>query len=315
MSTNVNVNDYNKNNSITINKYDLYNDKNKIDKIPALQLTFSNQNNQISKSLPSPISYVDRGQITSTSTASGSRSSSASDSNNTDISLYSESISSAPPTYPEYGESLNSFGEIDNSLKGKTKEIILDINDTCLKLQQNKLNSSSVDIGSESLKDTSYNLKIGSTLHRPPSNIRSYNVYEVLAEIRANTTLSRPQYQKQVSKSVHNQQQKTGPFSPNKSKGNKTYDKKNNLELSVNDASTVVIAKYMFWLGWLIMPIWWIGSFYLPRPTSEATPDDYKWRNRCRKASTWGFIGLILVGLFVVILKTRIDYDDDVDDS
>ncbi|RIB03635.1 hypothetical protein C2G38_2122631 [Gigaspora rosea] len=286
MPTNVNVYDNNNNNSTTINKYDLYNDKNKIDKIPALQ--FSNQNNQISKSLPpiSPISYVDRGQITSISTASGSRSSSASDSNDTDISLYSESTSSVPPT--------------------------------CLKLQRNKMNSSSpVDIGSESLTDTSYNIKIGSTLHRPPSNIRSYNVYEVLAEIRANTSLSRPQYQEQVSKSVYNQQQKTGPFSPNKSKGNKTYvyDKKNNLELSVNDAPTVVIAKYMFWIGWLIMPIWWIGSFYLPRPTSEATPDDYKWRNRCRKASTWGFIGLILVGLFFVILKTRIDYDDDIDDS
>ncbi|CAG8690047.1 15081_t:CDS:1 [Dentiscutata erythropus] len=313
------TNDDNNNISTTINKFDIHKDNNRIDKVPALQLinpaAFSNQSNQISKSFPpiSHISHVEKGQITSMSTASGSRSSSASDSNDTDISVYSESTSSVPPTHPEYGES---FGEIDNSFKGKGKEVILNINDTYFNPQRNT--TSPVDIGIESLTDTSYHLNIGSTLHQPfSSNTRSYNVYEVLAEIGANTSLSYTQYQEQVSKSVHIQQQEIKPFFSNKSKGNETYDinsyvsiKKNNLEYSVNGTSTVVIAKYMFWIGWLIMPTWWIGSFYLPRPTSDATPDDYKWRNRCRKASIWGFIGLILVGIFYVILKSR-NYDDE----
>ncbi|CAG8480950.1 15247_t:CDS:1 [Racocetra fulgida] len=278
------TNDNNSYDSTTINKCDVHNDYNGIGKFPALQLinsaTFSNQ---ISKSLPS-IPYLDNGQIisiSSISTASGSRSSSASDSIDTDVSVSYSSTSSVPLTYPENEvEPLNSFGEINNVLKGKNKEIILDINDT---------------------------------LHRPfSSNAPSYDVYEVLAEIKANTLLSYPQYQKRISKSVHLQQQKTNQIFFNKSENTKTHVndlyvsiKKNTFDFSTNEASTVVIAKYMFWIGWFIMPIWWIGSCYLPRPTSDATPDDYKWRNRCRKASTYGFIGLILGGLFFVIVKSR----------
>ncbi|CAG8446506.1 9028_t:CDS:1 [Cetraspora pellucida] len=227
--------------------------------------------------------YVDNGQITFISTTSGSRSSSASDSNDTDASVSYSSTSSVPLTYQEYEvEPLNSFSEI-NVLKGKNKEIILDINDT---------------------------------LHRPfSSNAPSYDVYEVLAEIKANTLLSYPQYQNRNFKSVHSQQQKTNQFFYNKSEDTETHVndsyvsiKKNTLEFSTNEASTVVIAKYMFWIGWFIMPTWWVGSCYLPRPTADATPDDYKWRNRCRKASTFGFIGLILGGLFFVIVKSR-DYN------
>ncbi|CAG8523392.1 6482_t:CDS:1 [Funneliformis caledonium] len=61
----------------------------------------------------------------------------------------------------------------------------------------------------------------------------------------------------------------------------------------------ILYGKYFFWFGFLFMPVWWLGSFYLPKPT---IPEDYKWRKCCRKASIWGFVALVIIGIFAIIV-------------
>ncbi|CAI2172629.1 14319_t:CDS:2 [Funneliformis geosporum] len=57
--------------------------------------------------------------------------------------------------------------------------------------------------------------------------------------------------------------------------------------------------KYFFWFGFLFMPVWWLGSLYLPKPT---TPEDYKWRKCCRNATIWGIVALIIIVIFAIIV-------------
>ncbi|GBB87387.1 hypothetical protein RclHR1_13850005 [Rhizophagus clarus] len=59
-------------------------------------------------------------------------------------------------------------------------------------------------------------------------------------------------------------------------------------------------AKYFFWFGFLFIPIWWLGSFYKPNGT-----EDYKWRKRCRIASVWVFVALVITLIIFLIVEQR----------
>ncbi|KXN67739.1 hypothetical protein CONCODRAFT_72757 [Conidiobolus coronatus NRRL 28638] len=54
---------------------------------------------------------------------------------------------------------------------------------------------------------------------------------------------------------------------------------------------------WLFTLGFLIFPLWLVGSIIIPNSSSDTTGENYKWRTRCRLAS----ITLISVGLFSLI--------------
>src|SRR6185312_13760745 len=39
-----------------------------------------------------------------------------------------------------------------------------------------------------------------------------------------------------------------------------------------------IVSKWLFFLGFLVMPCWWAGAIYVAK---EPTPDDYKWKKLC----------------------------------
>ncbi|CAG8502804.1 2356_t:CDS:1 [Ambispora gerdemannii] len=68
----------------------------------------------------------------------------------------------------------------------------------------------------------------------------------------------------------------------------------------------IIVGKWLFFLGFLLFPFWWIGAFYLPFPRRRATPLDFIWRKRCEKIGII-FVGLVLLAaLAFIILNPKI---------
>ena len=76
----------------------------------------------------------------------------------------------------------------------------------------------------------------------------------------------------------------------------------NNAQEKNDTNDKILYGKIFFWAGFLFMPVWWLGCFYKPTST-----DDYKWRNRCRKASIWAFVTLVIVVISIVIVSQRLE--------
>lgn len=78
----------------------------------------------------------------------------------------------------------------------------------------------------------------------------------------------------------------------------------NDKGIITNNEDPTIISKYLFWSGFLIFPLWWLGSFYLPKSATPATPEDYKWRSRCRKATFYSSTGvtIIIIVLLAIFL-------------
>jgi hypothetical protein len=55
-----------------------------------------------------------------------------------------------------------------------------------------------------------------------------------------------------------------------------------------------IIAKWLFFFGFLIMPCWWAGAIYVSK---DPTPSDYKWKKLCIKASVWGFMAVAAIAI------------------
>jgi hypothetical protein len=78
-------------------------------------------------------------------------------------------------------------------------------------------------------------------------------------------------------------------------------NEKNEKNRNLLQEEKIMYGKYLFWAGFLFIPVWWVGCFYKPTST-----EDYKWRKRCRKASSLSFVILIVVLTFIVIIEQRL---------
>ncbi|CAG8586160.1 12513_t:CDS:2 [Ambispora leptoticha] len=65
----------------------------------------------------------------------------------------------------------------------------------------------------------------------------------------------------------------------------------------------IIVSKWLFFLGFLIFPSWWIGAFYLPYPRRRATPLDFIWKRRCEKIGIIFMILVLLAALTFAILN------------
>ncbi|RIA82507.1 hypothetical protein C1645_788232 [Glomus cerebriforme] len=77
----------------------------------------------------------------------------------------------------------------------------------------------------------------------------------------------------------------------------------NNINNIIYEDKNKMYGKYFFWFGFLFLPMWWFGSIHRPNST-----EDYKWRQRCRKASIWSFVTLVFSILIGIIVIQRVKF-------
>ncbi|CAJ0627383.1 14726_t:CDS:2 [Entrophospora sp. SA101] len=142
-----------------------------------------------------------------------------------------------------------------------------------------------------------------------------------LAKVIEGETVTRHYYNRDLESNINNNNNNLSPYdATNKKstdlesivlstefseKSHETINVKpdnNDNEIITNNEDATIISKYLFWSGFLIFPLWWLGSFYLPKSETPATPEDYKWRSRCRKATFYSSTGVTIIVIVLLAI-------------